>query len=152
MIIENNKVVSFDFTLTTESGEVLEKSDGNPLTYIHGTSSLIPGLENELTGKSAGDAFKVTVKPENAYGTRNEQLVIDVPIEHFKEIPNLAIGMQLQLQGEQGIQLVTVKDIKDETVSIDGNHPLADMTLNFDVKVTDIREATDEELEHGHVH
>ena len=153
MKISKQKVVSFDYILTDNDGGVIDSSEGyEPLAYIHGSGFLIPGLENELEGKQAGDAFKVTVAPEDAYGVRDDSLVKDVERDMFGEVENLEAGMQFQAETEDGMEVVTVTAVADDTVTVDGNHPLADVTLNFDVKVVDVRDATAEELDHGHVH
>jgi len=153
MKISKQKVVSFDYILTDNDGGVIDSSEGHePLAYIHGSGFLIPGLENELEGKQAGDAFKVTVEPADAYGVRDASLVKDVERDMFGEVENLVAGMQFQAETEDGMEVVTVTAVAEDTVTVDGNHPLADVTLNFDVKVVDVRDATAEELDHGHVH
>lgn len=153
MKISKQKVVSFDYTLTDKDGEVIDSSEGHePLAYIHGSGFLISGLENEIEGRRAGDAFKVTVKPEDAYGVRDDSLVKEVDRDMFGEVEHLEAGMQFQAETEDGIEVVVVTAVGEDTVTVDGNHPLADVTLNFDVKIVDVREATAEELDHGHVH
>jgi len=153
MKISKQKVVSFDYTLTDNDGEVIDSSEGNePLAYIHGSGFLIPGLENEMEGKQAGDAFKVTVAPEDAYGVRDDSLVKEVERDMFGDVENLEAGMQFQAETEDGIEVVVVTAVGEDTVTVDGNHPLADVTLNFDVKIVDVRDATAEELDHGPVH
>lgn len=153
MNISKNKVVSFEYTLTDGEGEVIDTSAGHePLSYIHGIGYMIPGLESGMEGKKAGDAFKVTVQPEDAYGVRDESLVKDVERDMFGEVEKLEPGMQFQAETEDGIEVVTVTAVSDDTVTVDGNHPLADVVLHFDVRVVDVREATEEELDHGHVH
>jgi FKBP-type peptidyl-prolyl cis-trans isomerase SlyD len=122
------------------------------LSYLHGTGSIIPGLEQELEGKEVGDQFEVTLAAQDAYGERNEELQKNVPIAEFKHITNLDLGMQLQVQAEAGPMVVTVAEITDKFVTLDANHPLAGMALTFDVTVREVREATAEELAHGHVH
>ncbi|MDQ6966361.1 MAG: peptidylprolyl isomerase, partial [Mariprofundaceae bacterium] len=134
-------------------GGVIDSSEGHePLAYIHGSGFLIPGLENKMEGKQAGDAFKVTVEPADAYGVRDDSLVKEVERDMVGEVENLVAGMQFQAETEDGMEVVTVTAVAEDTVTVDGNHPLADVTLNFDVKVVDVRDATAEELEHGHVH
>lgn len=153
MKISKQKVVSFDYTLTDNDGEVIDSSEGQePLAYIHGSGFLIPGLENEMEGRKAGDAFKVTVAPEDAYGVRDDSLVKEVERDMFGEVENLEAGMQFQAETEDGIEVVIITAVGEDTVTVDGNHPLADVTLNFDVQIVDVREATAEELDHGHVH
>lgn len=153
MQIAKNRVAFIDYTLSSNDGEVLDSSSGGePLAYLHGAENIIPGLENALEGKAVGDNIKVKVSAEEGYGTRIEEMVQDVPRELLANIDNIEVGMQLQAETDAGIQVVTISAVSDESVTVDGNHPLAGMELNFDVTVRDIREATDEELEHGHVH
>ena len=153
MQIAKNSVVSFNYTLTDNAGEVIDASEkGQPLAYIHGIGFMIPGLEKEMEGKSAGDAFQVSVAPEDAYGRHDPELVKVVERALFGEVESLQVGMQFQAETEDGVEVVTVTRIEGDEVTVDGNHPLADMTLNFDVEIVDVREASAEELEHGHVH
>ena len=154
MKIADNCVVSIHYTLTDNSGETLDSSAGRePLNYLHGNNGLIPGLEKELTGKTVGDAFVATVAPEEAYGLPNPELVQDVPLEALAQIENLEVGMQLQSRGDDGrVQVVVVEAIGDSTATLNANHALAGETLHFDVSVEAVREATAEELEHGHAH
>ena len=153
MQISKNKVVTMEYTLTGDGGEVLDSSDGGePLAYLHGVGGIIPGLEEALEGKAAGDALNVTIAPDKGYGNRDEQLINSVPKSEFAGIDDLQEGMPLQAQTEQGVQVFWVTKIEADSVTVDGNHPLAGMTLNFDVKVVEVRDATQEELTHGHVH
>jgi len=153
MQIGKHKVVTFDYTLTNSDGEVLDTSKGQePLAYIHGTGFMIPGLERAMEEKSAGDAFSVTVEAKDAYGDRDEELVKEVERSMFGDVEKLEAGMQFQTDSDGGIEVVTVTAVDDDKVTVDGNHPLADATLHFDVQVVDVREASQEELEHGHVH
>ncbi len=153
MIVENEKVVSFDYTLTDSDGNVLDSSnEGKPLSYLHGAGNIIPGLESALTGKTAGDELQAVIAPEDAYGVRDESLVGAVPRENLSGIQNLQVGMHLEAQTPQGPRVVRITDVSDDTVTIDANHPLAGTTLHFDVTIKDVRESTSEEREHGHVH
>lgn len=154
LLIGNDLVVSIHYKLTNNAGETLDSSEGNePLSYLHGAGNIIPGLENALTGKTQGDSLQVTVSPEEAYGERVEQLIQKVPMSMFQGVEQLEAGMVFQTQSPDGqTHLVTVTEIEDEEVTIDGNHPLAGQELNFDVTVESVRDATAEELEHGHVH
>ena len=153
MQITKNVVASIEYELTADGGEVIDSSRGGPpLAYLHGSGQLIPGLEAELEGKGSGDSVQVRIPPENAYGPRNEQMVQGVPRADFPADAKLEPGMQFQAQTPDGMLILTVVDVEEDTVKLDGNHPLAGMHLNFDVKVVDVREATAEELEHGHVH
>jgi len=153
MKIGEDKVVSIHYTLTDSGGSVLDSSSGNePLLYLHGAGNIIPGLESALEGKVSGDKLSVTVDPEQGYGTRDERLVQAVPRSAFKGVEQLAPGMQFQAQGPQGTRLVVITQVTADIVTVDANHPLAGQTLHFEVEVTEVREATSEELEHGHVH
>jgi FKBP-type peptidyl-prolyl cis-trans isomerase SlyD len=155
MQIAKDSVVTIDYTLTDGSGKVIDTSKGpgkQPLAYLHGGGNLIPGLERALEGKKAGDNLKVTISPEDAYGMRDEKLVQIVPSSAFQGVPQLKPGMQFRSQSPQGSTVVTVTKVEGENVTVDANHPLAGMALSFDVDVKDIRQATKEELEHGHVH
>jgi FKBP-type peptidyl-prolyl cis-trans isomerase SlyD len=153
MQIAKNTVATIDYTLTNTQGQVLDTSKGGqPLSYLHGVGGIIPGLENALEGKQTGDVLTVEIQPEQAYGQRNEQLVQEVPRKMFQGVDNIQPGMQFRAQGPQGQQVVTVVGVNGENVKIDANHPLAGVTLKFDVNVVGVREATQEELSHGHVH
>lgn len=154
MQITDNTVVSFEYTLTDDSGNILDTSEGREaLSYIHGSGSIIPGLENALAGKLLGDELSVTVSPDEGYGKRNEQLIQVVSRDMFESIDNLEVGMQFhgQSPGEHPI-VITVTAIEGDDITIDGNHPLAGFNLNFEIKIIAVRDATEEELEHGHVH
>ncbi len=153
MQIAERKVASFHYTLTNDAGDVLDSSEGRePLAYLHGAGNIVPGLETEMAGRSVGDKFKVDVDPESGYGTYIEELVQTVPRESFQGVDDLAVGMQFQAQTGQGSIAVVVTAIEGEEVTVDGNHPLAGETLHFDVEITEVRDATEEEIKHGHVH
>ena len=153
MQITENAVVFIHYTLTDKSGEVLDTSLGSePLSYLHGRGNVIPGLEKELEGKEKGDKFNITVPPEQAYGRRDENLVRQVPKSAFENVKDLQPGTRFQSKTESGTQIFTVTKIEDEKVTIDGNHPLAGEALIFEVEVTAVREASDEEVSHGHIH
>ncbi len=154
MKIGNNSVVSLQYKLTNNAGEVLDSSEGDePLVYLHGSDSIIPGLENALTGKSVGEQLQVTIPPEEGYGDFDDTLIQVIPRDAFEGIDEIQQGMQFQAENPEGqLQIVCVKEIADDGITIDANHPLAGQVLNFDVTVELVREATAEELEHGHVH
>jgi FKBP-type peptidyl-prolyl cis-trans isomerase SlyD len=154
MQIAKHKVATIDYTLTNPNGDVLDTSKGGqPLTYMHGVGGIIPGLESALEGKSKGEQISVTVPPDQAYGHRNDQLVQDVPRKMFQGVTDIREGMQFRAQGPQGQQqVVTVVGVQPDTIRIDANHPLAGVTLKFDVNVVDVRDATQDEIAHGHVH
>lgn len=153
MRIAKNTVVSIDYTLTDDDGQVLDSSEGRaPLSYLHGTGNIIAGLERELDGKQTGDHLQVAVAPEDAYGIRDESLMQNVPREHFDEVEDLDLGMQFRVDSSAGPMVITVVSIEDDSVTVDGNHPLAGVNLNFEVTVRDVRQATDEEIDHQHAH
>lgn len=152
MKISQNSVVTMHFTVSTAEGAQIDSSrDAEPMVYLHGTRFLIDGLESALEGKQAGDKLDVTVEPEQAYGERNDNLMQAVPKSMFNDM-DVEVGMQFRAGTDDGDQTVIVVDVSDDEVVVDGNHPLAGLTLNFDVEVLDVREATAEEIEHGHVH
>ena len=153
MKVANKTVVVIDYTLTDNDGEVIDTSEGaGPLAYLHGAGNIVEGLEDALMGKEAGDAVKASVEPAKGYGDRHEDMQQDVPKELFGGVENIEVGMQFQSETDQGPVLVTVIEISEEMVTVDGNHPLAGVHLNFDVSIREVREASEEELEHGHVH
>lgn len=153
MQIKNDVVALLEYELTSDDGEIIDTSKGNaPLAYLHGKGNLIPGLEAELEGKASGDTFQVRIEPEQGYGVRNEGLVQAAKREQFPAEVDLQVGMQFQAQTQAGPTIVTVIRVEEDVVTLDGNHPLAGVALNFDVKVVEVREATEEELAHGHVH
>ena len=153
MSITHDQVVSIHYTLRDDAGEVIDASAaGAPLAYLHGHGNLIPGLERELTGKSAGDRLQVKIAARDGYGEYDSALVQRVPRRALKGVPNLKVGMRLQTQGGHGARAVTVTQVVGDMVTLDGNHPLAGKNLNFEVEIAAVREATAEELTHGHVH
>jgi FKBP-type peptidyl-prolyl cis-trans isomerase SlyD len=154
MQVEQDKVVLFHYTLTNDAGEVLDSSAGSePLAYLHGQGNIVAGLEKALDGKTTGDKLQVRVEPAEGYGNRDAALVRRVSRRSFGSVGNITPGMQFQAQLERGrTRVVTVTAVKGDMVTIDGNHPLAGQTLNFAVEITEVRDATLEELEHGHVH
>jgi len=153
MQIEQNSVVTLHYTLKDNDGNIIDQSDDGSFLYMHGAMNIIPGLENALAGKSAGDEFSVTVSPEEGYGAKDPERIQEVPKEMFDNADEIKPGVQFHAQGPDGnAVVVTVVEVKDEAVIIDGNHALAGVDLNFSVAVVDVREATEEEISHGHVH
>lgn len=153
MKIENKRVALFNYTLKDADGNQLDASNGEPLAYLHGYHNLIPGLEKQLEGKTAGDKFTATVAAADAYGEIEEKLIQSgVPKAMFQGVEELEIGMRFEAQTEQGFHSVVITSIEDETVTVDGNHEMAGMDLTFDIEVSEVREATPEEIEHGHAH
>lgn len=154
MIVADKKVVSFHYTLTSEGGEQLEstRERGQPMAYLHGARNIIPGLETAMAGKAAGEAFQVTVEPAEAYGERNSGNLQRIPIKHFRDARKLKPGQMVKVRTRQGdFQAVVIK-VGRFNVDVDANHPLAGQTLTFDVEITSVRDATREEIAHGHVH
>lgn len=153
MQIGDRTVASFNYTLTDDAGKVIDSSsDRAPLTYLHGAGNIVPGLEKEMAGRKPGDVFNVVVSPELGYGLPNPMMVQVVPREAFQGVDKLEVGMEFQAQTPQGPMSVTIAKIDGEEVTVDGNHPLAGQTLHFAIEVTDVRDASLEELSHGHVH
>jgi FKBP-type peptidyl-prolyl cis-trans isomerase SlyD len=155
MQVGKNAVVTIDYTLKNPEGGVVDSStapEREPLPYIHGNGNLIPGLEEALEGKNPGERVQVTVPPEKGYGVRNEKLVAVFPRSAFGNA-EVKVGSQFRTQAAGGTQsVVTITQIEGDEVTVDGNHPLAGIPLNFDVTIRDVRAATPEELSHGHVH
>ncbi|MDB5051348.1 MAG: peptidylprolyl isomerase [Fibrobacteres bacterium] len=153
MQISKNKVVSIDYTLTDAKGEVLDSSTKEqPLHFIQGQGHLIPGLEKALEGKTTGENIKAQIPAKEAYGARDEALMQIIPKENFEDIADLKVGMELEAESEDGVRVITVVGIEGDRVIVDGNHPLAGMDLSFDVTIVGVRDATKDELGHGHVH
>jgi FKBP-type peptidyl-prolyl cis-trans isomerase SlyD len=152
MQIGAKTAVTFHYSLRDDEGTVLDSSEGaEPLTYLHGEGNIVPGLEKALEGKQPGDEVKVKVSPEEGYGARDEANVRNVPRRRLPE-GKIEPGMRMRLQTDQGPITALVTAVRGDYVTIDANHPLAGMTLHFDVKVVEVRDASAEELEHGHVH
>ncbi len=154
MTIQEQSVVSIDYTLTNDQGDLIDSSgEEDPLVYLHGSSSIIPGLESALTGKQVGDNLKVTVQPADGYGEYNPELTQVVQASAFEGVDNVEPGMQFHVQGAEGeVEMITVTEVNGDEVTISGNHPLAGQVLHFEVTIKAVRDATAEELVHGHVH
>lgn len=152
MIIEKDKVATFHYTLKNAAGEVLQSSEGHdPMPYLHGSNNIIPGLEKEMEGKTVGDKLDVTIEPVEAYGELDPNKVQIVDKKEFGDNP-IEAGMRFQAESGHGPVVVTITKIEGDEVTVDGNHELAGETLNFIVEVVDVRDASAEEIEHGHVH
>ncbi|MGB5518673.1 MAG: peptidylprolyl isomerase, partial [Gammaproteobacteria bacterium] len=145
MQIGDQKVVTLHYTLTDSEGRVIDKSDDGTFAYLHGASNIIPGLENALAGKSTGEEVTISVSPEEGYGARDDAMLQQVPKSMFEDGSQIAVGSQFHAQGPNGEMLiVTVMEVQDEHVLVDGNHPLAGVDLHFDVTIIDVREASAE--------
>lgn len=155
MQIAQNAVASLRYTLTDSQGNILdEATPQEPFVYLHGANNIIVGLETALTGKQTSDQLQVTIPPEDAYGLRDENMTQQVSKAMFGEVDDnqLKPGAQFNAQTNAGHQVITIAAVDGDTVTIDGNHPLAGETLHFDVTVLEVREATSEEISHGHAH
>ena len=153
MQVAENRVVTLDYTLTDLEGEVIDSSEeGGPLAYIHGCGELLEGLESALDGKSVDEEFQVILGPDEAYGRRDEELISVLGRTDFEGVADIEVGMQFEAEMEEGQVVLTVVNVDGDEITVDANHPLADLTLNFNVKVLEVRDATEEELQHGHVH
>lgn len=153
MEIAADRVVLIHYTLKDDAGAVIDSSSGaDPLAYIQGHGNLVAGLEKALEGKKDGDTVAVSVAPADGYGKYDAALIQRVPKRSLQGSGEIKKGMQFQGQTPDGMRLFTVTAVVGDMITLDGNHPLADKTLHFDVDIVSVREATAEELEHGHVH
>lgn len=153
MQISKNSVVTLNYTLKNDQGDTLDESQDGSFLYMHGSGGIIPGLESQLEGKSVGDSFSAHIEAAEGYGERDDTMVQVVPKDMFEEGHPIEEGIQFHAQSPEGDMLtVTVTKVDGDEITVDGNHPLAGIALNFDVKVEDIREASTEEIEHGHAH
>jgi FKBP-type peptidyl-prolyl cis-trans isomerase SlyD len=151
--ISADRVVLIHYTLKDDKGSVIDSSaGGEPLAYIQGHGNLVPGLEKALEGKQDGNTVAVSVAPAEGYGVYDAALIQRVPKRALQGSGEIKKGMQFQARTDDGMRLMTVTAVTGDMVTLDGNHPLADQTLNFDIEIVSVREATTEELEHGHVH
>ena len=153
MKVMQDKVVSLHYTLRGDDGNTIDSSVGSePLAYVHGNGSLLPALEKELEGRGAGDKLEVRLAAKEGYGERDETLVQVLPRKTLATIGKLKVGTQFHAQVPGGARVMTITAVEKDSVTVDGNHPLAGLNLNFEVEVVDVRDATAEELAHGHVH
>jgi FKBP-type peptidyl-prolyl cis-trans isomerase SlyD len=153
MQITDNAVALFHYTLKNAAGEILDSSSGGePLAYLQGFGNIVPGLEREMAGKQAGDKFLAVIAPADGYGIKNEDLLRVVPKSAFPTDVALEVGMQFGSQTPQGPMAIVISKIDGDQITIDGNHPLAGVTLHFDIEIVSVRKASDEEIQHGHVH
>jgi FKBP-type peptidyl-prolyl cis-trans isomerase SlyD len=152
--VANDCVVSIHYTLTDDQGNVIDSSNGSdPLNYLHGAGNIIPGLERELTDCEIGTHKQVRVEPSDGYGEIDVELIQTLPHDAFSGVEEIEVGMEFHARGPQGqVQVVVVKDVAEDGITIDANHALAGKVLNFDVQVAAVRAATPEEIDHGHVH
>jgi len=153
MKIAKNNVVVMHYAVSDSEGTLIDSSyEDKPMAIIQGVGYLIPGLDDALIDHQAGDKFEVAVACDQAYGERHDDYVQTVPREVLAGVEDLALGTQLRATTDDGEQTVIVIDVQDDVITVDGNHPLSGLDLSFDVEVIEVREATAEELEHGHVH
>lgn len=152
-MIKEGKVVSLNYILKSEGGDLLDRSEpGKPFLYLHGFGEIVPGLEEALEGKEIGYKSLVTVPPKSGYGELVPELIASVDRSMFPLEADISVGMRFQAEVDQHPVIFTVEDVKDSKVKVNGNHPLAGKTLFFDVEVVSVRDATEEELDHGHIH
>ena len=154
MTITQHKVVTIHYKVTdVESGEVIDSSEGGaPMVYMHGAQNIIPGLEAALEGKAVGDEIEVTVAPADAYGEYSDERIQQVPMEAFQGVEKVEPGMAFTAQTEHGPVNLIVTEVDETTVTVDANHPLAGKALKFEVTISEVRDASEEEVAHGHVH
>ena len=153
MKIEEGKVIFLNFVLTDQDGEVIEDTkEVGDFAYIHGMGDFIPKVEELLEGKTKGYETKFTLSPEEGYGEYSEELLYEMPKSNFEGFEDIYEGLDFQAETDEGVIPLTIIEINDDVIIADGNHPFAGKTITFDLKVADVREATEEELEHGHVH
>lgn len=153
MNISKNTVVTLNYTLKNDQGEVIDESRDNSFIYMHGEGGIIPGLESQLEGKSSGESLTAHIEPEEGYGQRDDSMIQIVPRDMFEEGHPIEEGVQFHAQSPEGETLtVTITQIEGDEITVDGNHPLAGIPLNFDIDIVDIRAATSEEIDHGHAH
>ncbi len=153
MEISADRVVTIHYTLKNDAGTVLDSSSGGePLAYIQGHGNLVSGLEKALEGRKGGETLSVAVPPTEGYGIHDQALIQRVPKRSLQGAGDIKKGMQFQARTEDGMRVFTVTAVVGDMVTLDGNHPLADQTLHFDIEIVEVREATAEELDHGHVH
>lgn len=154
LMIGDNSVVSMHYKLTDNDGNVIDSSESaEALTYLHGAGNIIPGLEKALIGKIENDSLQVKIEPADGYGETVPELIDTVDKSAFQGLENVEPGMTFEAQDPNGnVQHITVKKVEGDQITIDANHPLAGVVLNFDVQIVSVREATQEEIAHGHVH
>ena len=153
MQISENKVVTIDYTLKDNDDQVIDESKNGEFAYLHGARNIIPGLENALTDKTSGDSITISIEPKDGYGEHQPAMMQVVSMEMFDDPEQVVVGQSFHAQGPEGQDvMITITKVEGDQVTIDGNHPLAGVQLNFDVTVIDVRDATEQEIEHGHVH
>lgn len=156
MMIDKNTVVRFHYRLSEvreSSTELLEQNhDGEAMAYLHGADAVIPGIEKAMQGRQTGDEFEVTIEPGDAYGERIENAIQRIPLKHLQQKKKLKPGMVVTVNTSDGPRDVTIEKLGKFNVDVDTNHPLAGRTLKFEIKIEEVRQATAEEISHGHVH
>lgn len=153
MQISDSKVVTLNYTLKDDDGNLIDQSQDGQFVYLHGAQNIIPGLEIALTDKAKGDKVTVRIEPKEGYGEYSEKMIQNVDKAMFDAEQELEVGQQFHAETPEGQMVtVTIKAVEENEITVDGNHPLAGVHLNFDVEIMDVREASTEEVEHGHVH
>ena len=154
LLIGDNSFVSMHYKLTDDDGNVLDSSEGSePLAYLHGAGNIIPGLENALVGKAEGDILQVSIEPDEGYGEVLPDLVQVIERDALRGVESIEVGMAFESQAPDGSeQHIVVKNVDGDEITIDANHPLAGVVLHFDIEIVGVRDATEEEVTHGHAH
>lgn len=153
MLVKKDKVATINYHLADDDGKTIDQSSDASFSYLHGANNILPGLEQALDGKKVGDAVAVTIEPGEAYGERQLENIQKVPRDMFPPDIDIEPGMQFKAQSGDGQPMtVQITAVEDDGIVVDGNHPLAGVRLHFDVEVMEVRDASGEELEHGHVH
>lgn len=155
MQIDKNKVATLSYTLKNSKGDLLDTADAaHPFVYLHGANNIVVGLESRLKGKTTGDTLQAIVPPEEGYGLRDDTLTQEIPRHMFEGMEDtmLVAGAQFEAQTNAGIEVITIVKVDGDTISVDANHPLAGEALHFDIEVLAVRDATEEEISHGHAH
>ena len=152
MNISADKAITINYTLKDNDDKIIDESKDSSFIYLHGHNNIIPGLEAALDNKKKGDTFELTLEPKDAYGEYNSAITQTIKREAFGD-EKIEVGMQFHAEGDEGQPvMITISKIDGDDITIDGNPPLAGVTLNYDVEVMDVRDATKEEMEHGHIH
>lgn len=153
MKVQHNAVVTVTYKLTDDAGELIDENLDEPLAYLHGHGQIVPGLERALAGRAAQDRIQVSVTPEDGYGVRGDEELIEVPLEELPDDVPLEVGLELDADSPEGdVVTLWVADINETHALLDTYHPLAGQTLHFDVTIVEVREGKQEEVEHGHAH
>jgi FKBP-type peptidyl-prolyl cis-trans isomerase SlyD len=153
LTVQDNHVITLNYQLKNQEQQLIDSSDRDgPIVYLHGAKDILPGIEKAVLGLEVGGKAQVSIPPEEAYGDFDKTKIQEVPRSAFAGMDKVEVGMHVQEETPQGPVVVTVTEVTDEVVTVDANHPLAGQTLHFDLEVAGVREASEEEISHGHVH